>query len=183
MADRLTTLTERRDRLRTRVNYWRKKRKPSLRRSVMLKYLKPKLKQATDELKQYTASRTPRERACEFLLATPNTRFVYVSPTGGSARGGLQAQAAGRKAPVAATGGRTDLAMNMLAALEEMARAGVILINCLTNGQHVSGSNHYVGRAVDLDNTSPLGAARIKAIAEKHGGSRNFETSHIHLDF
>ena len=64
-----------------------------------------------------------------------------------------------------------------------MTDHGAILINCLTNGKHTDGSNHYKGKAVDLDLTSPLGSTAIEAIASQHRGHRNLRLDHIHLDF
>ena len=77
----------------------------------------------------------------------------------------------------------TDVSEGLLRGLAAMVDAGVVLINCVTNGKHVTGSNHYKGKAVDLDLTSPLGTHAIEAIANQHGGRRNFESSHIHIDF
>jgi hypothetical protein len=125
----------------------------------------------------------PKQRLAMKILESPNSRFDFSSPTGGTARAGFEAIAAGRKAPVAATGGSTNVEVNLLRALAAMVDAGAVLINCLTNGKHVTNSNHYKGKAVDLDVLSPLGPRAIEAIARQHGGRRNFETSHIHIDF
>jgi hypothetical protein len=84
---------------------------------------------------------------------------------------------------VAATGVPTNVQESLLRAVAAMADHGVILINCLTNAKHVANSNHYKGKAVDLDLSSPLGSAAIEAIARQHGGRRNFRLDHIHLDF
>ena len=70
----------------------------------------------------------------------------------------------------------------MMQALYEMSQQGPIQINALTGGEHSTGSNHYSGTAVDLD-VGVGDPAQIEAIANKYGGARNFETSHIHLDF
>ena len=64
-----------------------------------------------------------------------------------------------------------------------MVKQGDVKINCITNGKHVPTSNHYRGKAVDLDLSSPLGAHAIEGIAREHGGRRNFEPTHIHIDF
>jgi hypothetical protein len=77
----------------------------------------------------------------------------------------------------------TNLQESLLRAVAAMADHGVILINCLTNGKHAPNSNHYKGKAVDLDLSSPLGSTAIEAIARQHGGRRNFRLDHIHLDF
>lgn len=142
------------------------------------------LTQAEHDLDKFRAAQlTPKRRLAKKILESPDSRFLFSSPTGGTARTGLQAIAAGHRAPVAATGVPTDVNENLLRGLAGMADAGVVLINCLTNGRHAANSNHYAGKAVDLDLTSPLGAAAIEAIARQHGGRRNFEASHIHIDF
>src|SRR3954447_2836942 len=143
-----------------------------------------KLEQAESALEKFRATElTPKRRLAKKILESPNSRFACSSPTGGTARRGLEEIAAGHKAPVAATGVPTDVDENLLRGLAAMDDAGVVLINCLTNGKHSIGSNHYKGKAVDLDLTSGLGARAIEAIAREHGGRRNFESDHIHLDF
>ena len=109
--------------------------------------------------------------------------FVYNSPTGGTAANGLREFAKTGKARVPATGGKTKLNPKMLAFLAAASKAGNLKINAIVNGKHTQGSNHYKGNAVDLDNSSGLGTARIVAIAKRYGGRKNYETSHIHLDF
>jgi hypothetical protein len=142
------------------------------------------LDRAEHELERFRAAQlTPKQRLAKKILESPNSRFVFKSPTGGTARAGFEAIAASRKAPVAATGVPTDVRESLLRGLAAMADAGLILINCLTNGRHVTNSNHYKGKAVDLDLTSPLGSRAIEAIARQHRGRRNFESSHIHIDF
>jgi hypothetical protein len=139
---------------------------------------------AEAELERFRTQKLgPKQRLAHKILESPNSRFLFSSPTGGTARGGFEAIAAGRKAPVAATGGTTDVSENLLRGVAAMVDAGVVLINCLTNGKHVTNSNHYRGKAVDLDLTSPLGARAIEAIAIQHNGRRNFEADHIHIDF
>jgi len=143
-----------------------------------------KLETAERKLDHFRATQlTPKRRLAKKILESPNSRFLFNSPTGGTARGGLQELAAGHKAPVAATGAPTDVNENLLRGLAAMVDTGVVLINCLTNGRHSNGSPHYRGKAVDLDLTSGLGARAIEAIARQHGGHRNFESDHIHIDF
>jgi hypothetical protein len=125
----------------------------------------------------------PKQRLAKKILESPNSKFLFSSSTGGTARAGFEAIENNRKAPVAATGLPTDVDASLLQALAAMVDHGAILINCLTNGRHVTNSNHYRGKAVDLDLTSPLGARAIEAIALLHGGRRNFESNHIHIDF
>lgn len=71
----------------------------------------------------------------------------------------------------------------MIESLAKMSHTGSIMINALTGGDHSSTSPHYRGKAVDLDLTSGLGANKIISIASQFGGSRNWESSHYHLDF
>lgn len=119
----------------------------------------------------------------KFLLASPGARFIYRDDNGDTARAPIEDLATGRLAYVNHNGSRTHVNLNLMQALVEMAKNGTIYINCLTNGNHSAGSHHYSGTAVDLDNSSPLGYSRIVNIAAKHGGYKNYETSHYHLDF
>lgn len=141
------------------------------------------LERAERKLERFRASLTPKQRLAKKILESPNSRFVFSSPTGGTARAGFEAIAAGRKAPVAATGRPTDVQISLVRAVAAMVDHGAVLINCLTNGKHSDNSNHYKGKAVDLDLNSPLGSTAIEAIARQHGGRRNFRLDHIHLDF
>jgi hypothetical protein len=141
------------------------------------------LERAERKLERFRAALTPKQRLAKKILESPHSRFVFSSPTGGTAKAGFEAIAAGRKAPVAATGVPTNVQESLLRGLAAMDDAGVILINCLTNGKHVDNSNHYKGKAVDLDLNSPLGSTAIEAIARQHGGRRNFRSTHIHIDF
>ena len=146
--------------------------------------LDAELDQTEGELDRLRAARlTPKQRLAKKILESPNSRFVFRSPTGGTARAGFEAIAAGRKAPVAKTGVPTDVQESLLHGLAAMVDHGVIMINCLTNGSHVANSNHYRGKAVDLDILSALGARTIEAVARQHGGRRNHESDHIHIDF
>jgi len=142
------------------------------------------LEQAERALDRFRAAKlTPKQRLAKKVLESPHSEFFFSSPTGGTARPGFEAIAAGRRAPVAATGVPTGVEESLLRGVAAMCDAGVVLINCLTNGKHVTNSNHYKGKAVDLDLTSPLGSRAIDPIAVQHGGHRNFESSHIHIDF
>jgi hypothetical protein len=146
--------------------------------------LDAELEQAERALDRFRAARlTPKQRLAKKILESPHSRFSFSSPTGGTARAGFEAIAAGHKVPVAATGVPTEVQDSLLRGVAAMCDAGVVLVNCLTNGKHVANSNHYKGKAVDLDLTSPLGSPAIEAIAAQHGGHRNFESSHIHIDF
>jgi hypothetical protein len=116
-----------------------------------------------------------------YLLKSKNVSFWSGLSTG-SDRKNLVRLAHGLKAKVPATGGKVKPSLKMMRALVDMARHGRIQINALTGGSHSPNSNHYRGLAVDLD-VNVGNPRRIERIANRHGGTRNFETSHIHLDF
>lgn len=117
----------------------------------------------------------------QFLLKSHNVSFWSGLSTG-SDRKNLELLAKGHKAFVPATGGHVTPSLKMMQALVDMAKHGPIMINALTGGHHSPNSNHYRGVAVDLD-LSRGSATQIARIANQHGGRRNFETDHIHLDF
>lgn len=121
-------------------------------------------------------------RGCaSFLLNSPNVSFWDGLSTG-SDRHRLVELAAAGEAYCPHTNERVTVSLSLLQALVDMAQHGHILINALTGGTHSAGSRHYRGLAVDLD-LSVGDTAEIERIARRHGGSRNFETDHIHLDF
>lgn len=72
--------------------------------------------------------------------------------------------------------------LRVMQALVAMAKKGPIMINALTGGDHSTTSNHYRGMAVDLS-VHVGNTAEIVNIARRFGGIRNFERTHIHLDF
>ena len=117
----------------------------------------------------------------QFLLKSKNVSFWSGLSTG-SDRKNLERLAKGEKAYVPATGGHVTPKLKMMEALVAMAKHGHVMINALTGGHHAPNSNHYHGTAVDLD-LSTGNAAALQRIAARYGGHRNFETSHIHLDF
>ncbi len=119
------------------------------------------------------------------ILASGNTRFPLRLETGGTARRDFESIVShgDGQAYVPHTGRWTPVKRSLMDALAAMAGSGGTWINALTGGNHSNGSHHYSGTAVDLDLGSPLGAGRIQSIARRFGGARNYETSHIHLDF
>lgn len=119
--------------------------------------------------------------AAQSLLDSPNVSFWDDLSTGSDRRALEQIARTGR-ADVPVTGGHVTPNRQMMTALAEMAEKGPIQITALTGGEHSVGSNHYDGNAVDLSIYTG-DAAEIEAIANAHGGTRNFETDHIHLDF
>jgi peptidoglycan hydrolase-like protein with peptidoglycan-binding domain len=117
----------------------------------------------------------------QFLLHSKNVSF-WTGLSTGSDRKNLERLARGEKAFVPATGGHVTPKLSLMRALVDMAKRGHIMINALTGGIHSPNSNHYRGTAVDLD-ISTGNAGMIERIARRHGGLRNFERDHIHLDF
>ncbi|MDP2343168.1 MAG: peptidoglycan-binding domain-containing protein [Deltaproteobacteria bacterium] len=117
----------------------------------------------------------------QFLLRSNNVSY-WTGLSSGSDRANIQRLANGGRALVPATGGSVVPKLAMMQALVAMAKQGPIMINALTGGTHSSNSNHYRGTAVDLE-ISVGNTAEIQAIGRRYGGIRNFETSHIHMDF
>ncbi len=135
---------------------------------------------AMKRLEARTSTRTVAGCA-RALLQSKNVSFWSGLSTG-SDRKNLVALANGHKAFVPATGRHVIPKLKLMQALVEMAKRGHLMINALTGGHHSPNSNHYRGAAVDLD-LSTGNSGMIERVARKHGGLRNFETSHIHLDF
>lgn len=117
----------------------------------------------------------------QFLLKSPNVSF-WSGLSSGSDRKNVERLANGEKAYVPATGGYVTPKLKLMQALVAMAKAGRVQINALTGGVHTPGSNHYKGEAVDLELTVG-NPSQLVRIANKYGGVRNSETTHIHLDF
>jgi hypothetical protein len=110
--------------------------------------------------------------------------FPYQSSTGDS-KEVLKQLADGKEAPVTCSNAGTNHTkvnpniLKFVIAASEKTKVG---INAITDKCHTSGSNHYKGKAIDLQ----LGVGdtgQILNIAKQYGGVRNSETSHIHLDF
>lgn len=117
----------------------------------------------------------------KFLLASPNVSFWDGLSTG-SDRKNFERLAAGKPAYVPARGTYVYPRLNLMRALVDIAQHGSVMINALTGGSHSVNSNHYAGKAVDLD-LSVGDTAEIERLIRKHGGKRNFETDHVHADF
>ena len=117
----------------------------------------------------------------EFLLRSNNVSF-WTGLSTGSDRKNLERLAKGQRALVPATGGSVIPKLSVMQALVAMAKNGPIMINALTGGAHSTNSNHYRGTAIDLD-ISVGNTAEIEAIGRRFGGIRNFERTHIHMDF
>lgn len=128
------------------------------------------------------AATTKTVQGCAQLLLDSKNVSYWSDLSTGSDRTSLEQLAQDGTADVPFTGGETTPQLSMMQALVDMARQGPIQINALTGGEHSVGSNHYVGHAVDLD-IAVGDPAQIEAIANAHGGTRNSESDHIHLDF
>ena len=87
--------------------------------------------------------------------------------------------------PVAIANREVDINPNILSFILEAAKTGPIMVNALTDKDHSSNSNHYTGKAVDLQKSGPAtqSVAVYDTAAEKFGGVRNSETTHWHYDF
>ncbi len=135
----------------------------------------------------------------KLLLHSKNVTF-WTGLSTGSERANFERLARGLPAHVSATNhtGPSDVkpSLKLMQSLVAMSKRGTIQINALTGGTHSFNSNHYSGHAVDISVNGPnqhdhlsashgrtLSAAEIERIANNHGGTRNFETDHIHLDF
>jgi hypothetical protein len=115
------------------------------------------------------------------LLNSKNVSFWSGLSTGSDEKN-LERLADGKKALVPAKGTQVMPKLSMMRALVAMSKRGKIQINALTGGVHSTNSNHYRGTAVDLSiHTGNSGM--IERVARKFGGIRNFERTHIHLDF
>lgn len=124
---------------------------------------------------------TTRATLAEAILAHRNARFAFVSPTGGSAKDGLQRTARGEKAHVAATGANVLIDTRVLAFLLDLCDHGTTLINCIVNGRHMAGSQHYSGQAVDIDKGSASVGA-VYTVAKAHDLTvLNEDAYHFHV--
>jgi hypothetical protein len=117
----------------------------------------------------------------QILLDSKNVSFWDGLSTG-SDRTAIEQLAKNGTAYVPHTGATVTPDLDLMQALVDMSRNGPIEITALTGGEHSEGSNHYIGQAVDLSIYTG-DSAQIEAIANQHGGYRNYETDHIHLDF
>ncbi len=114
-----------------------------------------------------------------------NRRITYWNSSNGSSRAVMQALADGKCAPTTAPNARGKCVKNldprMLETIKEVGERRPIQINAITEKYHTNNSNHYKGKALDIQVSSADGT--VAAVARKHGGRRNGETSHIHLDW
>lgn len=132
-----------------------------------------------DALEQRPENTSTVAGCAQALLRSKNVSF-WTGLSTGSDEKVFKDLAEGKKAFVPVTGQHVKPSLKMMQALVEMSKKGNISINALTGGRHSTNSNHYKGIAVDLGLTN---AGMIESVARKYGGSRNSETSHVHLDF
>jgi hypothetical protein len=126
----------------------------------------------------------PGDRAAlaYLVLHHKNSRCsVYNSPTGGYASAGLEQAAKGGKSYVAATGQwvyiSVDLLRGLVALLDHTSRP--IIITCIVNGSHRSGSLHYQGRAADV--VPELDGGEIAAFTAHGAHWFDEDSQHDHL--
>jgi peptidoglycan hydrolase-like protein with peptidoglycan-binding domain len=122
-------------------------------------------------------------RGCaKLLLQSNNVSYWQGLSTGPDIRAIEQIARTG-KSFVPVTGRWVKPKLSLMQALVEMSEKGRVQINALTGGTHSSlASRHYQGDAVDL--AIEVGdTGEIVSIANEHGGFRNNETTHIHLQF
>jgi hypothetical protein len=133
-------------------------------------------------IEQRNQAMTRTVKGCaKLLLQNPNVHFWSVLSTGSDIKA-MRSLARTGTVRVPVTGQVIKPNLRMMQALVDMAKHGPIQINALTGGVHSVGSNHYSGTAVDLS-IFVGDSGEIERIANQHGGFRNFETDHIHLDF
>ena len=81
-----------------------------------------------------------------------------------------------------ATNKTADINPNILKFIIEAGSQTHIMVNALTDKCHTDNSNHYSGQAVDIDLLSDNHDLIIQ-VAAKYGGTKNYETDHMHFDF
>lgn len=135
-----------------------------------------------------TVSGNVQELAQQILDNSKITYPLDSSSPNGSTKEVLEALAAGKEAPVTCTGGSTKVNVGILKFLVELGQEGPVGVNAITDKCHSTGSNHYLGKAVDFEcGAVPFNTAVADKIAAKYGGARNGETcsgnAHWHYDF
>lgn len=127
------------------------------------------------------AATTKNVQGCAQLLLDSKNVSYSEWLSSGSDRAAVEEIAKTGKSTVPVTGEQVTPNLGMMQALVEMARTGPVEITAITGGEHSEGSNHYSGTAVDL----ALGSrdTELEGIANRFGGVRNYETSHLHIDF
>lgn len=130
-----------------------------------------------------TRASDPNPGLAREILANPN--ITYWTNNGVNSRDVMVAISQGRAAYTTCNNVKnktTGLNSNMLRFLAEAGRSTKVMVNALTDKCHSAGSLHYSGQAIDLEKRVGDTATIIR-IAGKYGGTRNNETSHIHLTF
>lgn len=127
-----------------------------------------------------------RQQLAQEMLRNPH--IAYWNTSHGSTRAIVVDLAAGRCAPVAAPNAHgcvKELDPRVLETILEISKHMNVQVNALTDKWHTNGSNHYKGKAADLSviGKSYAQQGEMAGIARRHGGFRNSETSHIHLNY
>ena len=131
------------------------------------------------------ASGSVKELAQQML---DNPKITYWTNNGVNTRDIVSTMAQTGKGTVTASNTstkETDVNPAILQFVLEVAKEYPIMVNAITDKTHSSTSNHYKGKAIDLDNNgsnSPPTSV-LDPIAAKYGGKRNNETTHWHYDF
>lgn len=117
------------------------------------------------------------------MLDNDNITY-YTNRAGINTEDVVKAMADGQKAYTTASNAparEVDINTNILKFILEVAQTTPITVNALTDKTHSNGSNHYTGKAVDLEDN--IATNITDPVAQKYGGVRNSETSHWHYDF
>jgi hypothetical protein len=132
------------------------------------------------------------QQLAQQILNNSNVSYpLDASSPNGSTKQVLQALAGGQQAPVACTDGSaqgtttTTVDPAILQFVLELGNQRQVGVNAITDKCHITGSNHYQGKAVDFECKSvAFDVNQADTIAKKYGLSRNNETcsanSHWH---
>lgn len=154
-------------------------------RSKRIKSCRAQVKAAEAELAKFRNNARPQvQRDALELEQHKWSRFVYTSPTGGTARVALQEVFSDGDARCAATGNIVDGNQRMIDFLIDVCDTakGPVYINCILNGLHRDGSVHYVFRGADIDKQSAITSWELQEVAARHGiGYLNEDAVHWHM--
>lgn len=130
------------------------------------------------------------QQLAQQLLDNPNVTYPYTDTTGITVEDVLKNIVETGKGIVNSPDvsfTSVDVSTDLLKALVEYADGHPIGLNCLTNCDHSSTSNHYKGIAIDIGCSPGLDVSAFDSIASKYGGANNGEVcpgnAHYHYDF